>query len=272
MNRGLSTLFDRPLLRHLLRPVGSFVAVVVVGVAGFSTLGGVGIVNAAFWLLDPTSIELHFQTHDGPARLVKAYAIVVLSGLVVAGIWIGETVLSATFSGQIQQELRQMNVERTIDGLDGHVVVCGYGTFGKTVCESFDDDVVVIDQQETQYNRAIEDGYLAVAGDARREETLTAAGVERAQTVIGAIDDANINIQITITGSQINPDTHVVVRAGDEVQESIALRAGADKVIIPEVVSGQQVSTLLESEQAFPPRHRRAEYEQPDSDTPHHGG
>jgi hypothetical protein len=272
MSRALSTLVDRPLLRRLLRPVGGFIAVVVTGVAGFSTLGGVGLVNATFWLLDPTSIELHFQTHDGPARLVKAYAIVVLSGLVVAGIWIGETFLSATFGGQIQQELKHMHVERTIDGLDGHIVVCGYGTFGKTVCASLDDDVVVIDQQQTQYDRAIEDGYLAVSGDARREETLIEAGIERADTVIGAIDDANVNIQITITGSQINPETHVIVRAGDEVQESIALRAGADEVIIPEVVSGKQVSTRLESEQAFPPRHSPSEYGKPDSDAPHHRG
>ncbi|QIO24036.1 TrkA family potassium uptake protein [Haloarcula sp. JP-L23] len=243
----LGAFVDRPLLRRMLRPVGGFATVVVAGVLGFSTLGGVGVVDALFWLLDPTSIELHFQTHEGPATLVKAYAIVVLSGLVVAGLWIGETLVSATFGGTIQAELRQMQIERSIDELDDHVVVCGYGTFGKTVCAGLDDDrdMVVIERQETQYDRAIDDGYLALTGDARREEVLEAAGIDRAETVVGAIDDADTNIQITITGCQLAPGVDIVVRAGDSMHESIALRAGADEVVIPEVVSGQQVSTHL---------------------------
>ena len=84
---------DRSLLRQLSKPVLAFVGLVAAGVVGFVTLGGVGVVDALFWLLDPTSIELHFRTHDGPATLVKGYAIVVLTGLVVAGLWTGETVL-----------------------------------------------------------------------------------------------------------------------------------------------------------------------------------
>jgi len=37
----------------------------------------------------------------------------------------------------------------------------------------------------------------------------------------------------------------VVARAGDEMYESVARRAGADEVIAFEVVSGEQVTTVL---------------------------
>lgn len=50
-----------------------FALVVAAGVAGFTLLGGVGVIDALFWLLDPTSIELHFQSHDGPATLVTDF-------------------------------------------------------------------------------------------------------------------------------------------------------------------------------------------------------
>ncbi|WP_135820184.1 potassium channel family protein [Halostella litorea] len=244
--RLVEALARRTLLRRTLRPVVAFAAVVVAGVAGFSALGGVGVVDALFWLLDPTSIELHFREHDGPARPVKAYAIVVLSGLVVAGLWIGETLLSAAFGGRIREELRDMQLEGNIDALEDHVVICGYGTFGKTVAgrlREADRDVVVVERQEAQYERAIEDGVLAVSGDARRDETLVDAGVKRADTVVGAIDDSNANIQISIAASQLAPTVTLVVRAGDERDETLARRAGADEVVIPEVVSGEQVST-----------------------------
>jgi len=232
----------------MLRPVVVFVAIVVAGVAGFSTLDGIGIVDALFWLLDPTSIELHFRTHDGPATLVKGYAIVVLSGLVVASLWIGETLVSATFGGQIQEELEQMQLERNITELDDHVIVCGYGTFGQTIAARLrgaDRDVVVVEHQDAQYQRAIDDDVLAINGDARREDVLTEAGVKRADTVIGAIDDSNANIQISIAASQLAPTVTLVVRAGDQRDEALARRAGADEVVIPEVVSGEHVCTNL---------------------------
>jgi len=244
----LGGLLRRPLLRHALRPIAAFTAVVLAGVVGFTALGGVGVVDALFWLLDPTSIELHFQAHDGPATLVKGYAIVVLTGLVLSGLWTGETVLTAAFGGQMRDELRAMQLLSTIGDLDDHIVVCGYGTFGKTVARSLDDagrDVVVVETQEAQYDEAIDDGVLAVKGDARREETLGDAGIERASAVVGAIDDSNANIQIVLASSQLAPTVRLVVRVGDEIDETLARRAGADEVIIPEVVSGERVSTTL---------------------------
>ncbi|ELZ04271.1 potassium channel family protein [Natrialba aegyptia] len=238
----------RPVLRQLLRPVVAFIAVIVAGIVGFRTVDGIGIIDSLFWLIDPTSIELHFQTHEGPATLVKAYAIVVLSGLVVASLWIGETLFSAAFGGQIQEEFKHMKIEQDISALSDHVVICGYGTFGKTIAARLreaDREVVVIEQQDAQYQQAIEDGILAVNGDARREETLADSGVKRAATVVGAIDDSNANIQIAIAASQLAPTVTLVVRAGDQRDEALARRAGADEVVIPEVVSGEHVCTSL---------------------------
>jgi hypothetical protein len=248
MSNPLGEVLQRPLLRYLLRPVAAFGSVVAVGVVGFSSLGGIGIVDALFWLLDPTSIELHFQAHEGPETLVKGYAVVVLSGLVVAGLWIGETVFSAAFGGQIQTELKEMQIERTVDELHGHIIICGYGTFGKTVARSMQDaetDVVVIEQENAPFQRALDDEILAIQGDARREETLTDAGVKQASTVVGAIDDSNANIQIAMAASQIAPTVRLVVRVGDEMYEPLARRAGADEVIIPEIASAEQVTTTL---------------------------
>jgi len=240
--------FNRPLVRRIVRPVLAFTSIVLVGVGGFLALAGVGVVEALFWLLDPTSIELYVESHDAPARALRAYAIVVQSGLILSGLWIGETVLSATFGGQIGTELKQMQVARTIENCENHVIVCGYGTFGKTIARTLGDSdrsVVVIETQDAEYERALEDDVLAVQGDGRREGMLREAGVERAATVVGAIDDSNANIQIAITTGELAPDATVVVRVGDEMYESVARRAGADQVIIPEIVSGEQVTTTL---------------------------
>lgn len=240
----VSSITNRALFRQILRPVMVFLILVIVGVGGFCTLGNVGIINAVFWLLDPTSIELHFQTHEGPATLVKGYAIAVFSGMIFTGLWIGETFVSAAFSGQIQEELQQMKMEQTIDECEDHVIVCGYGTFGKTIASQLlkkNRDVVVVENQDSQFQQALDQNVLAVNGDARREEVLTDAGVKRASTVIGAIDDSKLNIQIGITASQLEPTLELIVRAGDQMDEVLAKQAGVDEVVVPEIVSGEQV-------------------------------
>ncbi|WP_394354283.1 potassium channel family protein [Halorarum salinum] len=244
-SRLVEAVVRRTLLRRLLRPLVAFVAVVAAGVAGFGALASVGAVDALFWLLDPTSIELHFREHEGPETLVKAYALIVLSGLVVAGLWTGETVFSAAFGGRIREELEHMRTEQRIEELDRHVIVCGYGTFGGTVASRLSEngrEVVVVERRTEGFERALADGLLAVEGDARRGEVLADAGVERATTVVAAIDDTSANVQIAVASSNLVPTVRLVVRAGDEMDEALARRVGADEVVVPEVVSAEHVS------------------------------
>ena len=244
----LQRLADRPVGRRVARPVVTFAAVVLVGVAGFVTLADVGLVEATFWLVDLTSVELHFQDHAGPERATKAFAVLVRAGLVLASLWFGETVLSAAFGGQIREEIRRVQTDAAIDDLEDHVVICGYGMFGRTVAETMADrgrDVVAVETDETEAGRAREDGHLVVVGDGRREDVLRSAGVERAGTLVAAIDDSNVNVQIAVVGSQLSPSVRVVVRVGDEMYEGLARRAGADEVVIPEVVSGQRIAEKL---------------------------
>jgi len=241
------TLSNRPILSRVLRPILALVFVTVVGLVGFVSLAGVGLVDATFWLLDPTSVELHFADHEGPERATKAFAIAVRVGLILASLWIGETALSAAFGGQITEELKRMQTERTIEDLTDHVIICGYGIFGRTLAARLREDgheVVVIERDQAEYERVGEDT-LAIRGDARREDVLERANVASAATIVAAIDDSNANIQIAITASQLSPELRVVVRVGDEMYESVARRAGADEVVIPEVLSGDTVSGWL---------------------------
>lgn len=232
--------FDRPLLRRALLPLGTFLAVCVAGVTGFVYLEGVSVIEATFWLLDPTSIEFH-GVDDG----TRAFAIVVFVALILSVVWMGETVLSAAFGGQIQEELKRVQTERLVADLSDHVIVCGYGIFGRTVANTLANaghDVVVIERDEHRIEGIEADGLPAIHGDARMEQPLEDAGIERAETVVAAIDDSNANVEIAVLASQLAPEAHVVVRVGNNRYSKLARRAGADEIIIPEITSGQQVS------------------------------
>lgn len=237
------SVLDRPLLKQAALPITAFVTVCAVGIAGFVYLEGVSVVEAAFWLLDPTSIELHGVGDD-----VRAFSIVVILGLILSTVWIGESVLGAVFGGRIKEELERMQSKRQIDEMSGHMVICGYGSFGRTIANTLSNagrDVVVIERDEHRFDAIEADDIPAVKGDARMESALEEAGISRAEAVVGAIDDSNANIEIAILASQLAPDVRVIVRVGNQRYSKLARRAGADNVIIPEIRSGQDVSQSI---------------------------
>jgi len=238
---------SHPLLREAVRPIAALVGTSVVGIVGFAVLAHIGPVEAVFWLVDPTSLALFFADHGGPETATKAFAIVVRLGLILSGLWIGESVLAEAYGGRVLEEVTRMQTERRIAGLSDHVVVCGYGMFGRTVAATLEErgtPVVAVESDPTVYE-TIDGETLAIQGDSRRESVLEKANVGDAAAVIAAIDDSNANIQIAITVAQHAPDVEMVVRVGDEMYERVARHAGADVVVIPEVLSGQSVSEWL---------------------------
>ncbi|PSP45957.1 potassium channel protein [Halobacteriales archaeon QH_6_66_25] len=218
MSPGLGPFAGRPLLRRALPPVVALVFVVVSTIAGFVGLTGIGVIEAAYWVISPTEVGLYFSGRAGPERAAKALAVLSRVGLVVVGFWLGQT-----------------------------VVVCGYGMFGQTVAERLEGDrrVVVVERDEDYVAAAERDGHLVVDGDARQEASLERANVGAAATVVAAIDNSNVNLQIAIVTNQLAPEAELIVRIGDRIYESTARRAGADVVVIPEVVSGDDVADHL---------------------------
>ncbi|WP_172863965.1 TrkA family potassium uptake protein [Halorubrum trapanicum] len=230
------------------RPITALLLVVASGIAGFVSLAGIGPIEAAFWLIDPASISVHYQARAGDGRQVKAFATVVFVSLVLAGGWIGETVLTAAFGGRMREGIERMQTKRAIDELDDHVIICGYGLFGRTVARRLREQgrpVVAIERDRDTFGRIDTESVFAVEGDARDESVLHEAAIRDADAVVAAIDDSNANIQIAITASGIAPDVRLVVRVGDDDYTSVARRAGADEVVIPEVLSGEDVSDSL---------------------------
>jgi voltage-gated potassium channel len=222
--------------------------VVLVGtVSGFVLLTGIGPVEAAYWIVSPASVGLYFETNTGPETATKAFTVLARGGLIVVGLWLGQTVVSALFGGQITEEFKRVQQERTIATLSDHVVICGYGMFGQRIAERLEDDraVVLVERDEDFVVRAEREGHLVVDGDARQEATLERAQVEDAATIVAAVDNSNINLQIAIVANQLAPSAELIVRIGDEVYESTARRAGADVVVIPEIMSGDDVADHL---------------------------
>ncbi len=139
-------------------------------------------------------------------------------------------------------------MERRIDSLTGHFVICGYGNTGRVLAAELakaDAPLVVIDRNEQNVEDAVADGHLAMQGDCTQDNVLLAAGLDRARAAVAALDNDAANVFVTLSARQLNPKLHIVSRADEEATVSKLERAGADRVAVPGRIAALQMSHML---------------------------
>ncbi|MFO8115853.1 MAG: NAD-binding protein [Halorubrum sp.] len=124
----------------------------------------------------------------------------------------------------------------------GETVVIGYGQVGRTAAEAIEDadlPVTVVDREDAEG--------VDVVGDATEPETLRAAGVESAQTVVLALPDDTTTEFTTLVIRDLAPNTQILARVEEAASVRKMHRAGADYVLSLATVTGRMsASTVLE--------------------------
>jgi voltage-gated potassium channel len=139
-------------------------------------------------------------------------------------------------------------MQKDIDRLQDHFIVCGIGRVGRTVCRRLSEasvPFVVIEKDQEQFNWARSRGHLVINGAATEDEVLMQAGIERARGVVCAVDSDPENIVITLSARELNPDVSIISRADNEDAVHKIQRAGASHVVSPALKGGDDIANLL---------------------------
>jgi voltage-gated potassium channel len=103
---------------------------------------------------------------------------------------------------------------------------------------------VVVDQQESSVEECVQEGYLALLGDASDDATLEEAGIRRAKGLVAAVDSDADNVFVVLSARKINPDLHIVARASSDESAAKLEIAGADRTLSPYAVGGRRLASL----------------------------
>lgn len=137
-----------------------------------------------------------------------------------------------------------------------HVVVIGYGVKGRTAAHTLIEHgvspsgVVVVTADPTAQQAATKAGMVAVVGDARRDDVLLDAAIDRADRVIIATDDDATSVLITLTVRRLAPDADVVVAVRESQNAALLKAAGAKSVIMTAEAAGRMLGLASTSEHA----------------------
>ena len=155
-----------------------------------------------------------------------------------------EGIARGVFTGALAERRRK----RTIDRLDGHYIICGYGRVGRRVAAEFRDTdaaYVVLDFNVDAIEHAREHGDLFIEGNGTNDEDLQEAGLARAKGLVASSDSDVDNLYITLSARTARPDLLIVARASDEDVAEKLRRAGADRVVQPYSTAGREMAALV---------------------------
>jgi voltage-gated potassium channel len=233
-------------LRQILRLLAAIGVTLAGGTVGFhATLPEDWLQSFYRSVVTATLAGLDTVPQNDGARIISI--VLVLCGLTIiayAGAVIVEAIAGGVFTGVLAERRR----ERTIERLNDHFIICGYGRVGRRVAEEFRAakvPYVVLDFREDATAAAKVHGDLLIEGDATEDEDLRRAGIDRAAGIVVASDDDADNLYISLSARNVRPDIQIVARASDEDAEKKLLLAGADRVVMPYTAAGRTMANLV---------------------------
>lgn len=219
------------------------VATILVGTGGYLLLG-LSPLEALYQTVTTISTVGFRELPEEPSTGFRVFTMVlILTGVGVA-LYTASVLLESVVDGRLKERLGRRRMQRTIDRLSGHVILCGWGRVGRSIQRHLTGagvDVVVV---ETNADLAEAVPGLWVCGDATDDAVMTAAGLERAASLVTAVDSDAANLFITLSARDRRDDLFIVCRVRDDANEAKLRQAGANRIVNPQEIGGGRIAAL----------------------------
>ncbi len=234
-------------VRHLKISVAILLLLVSAGTIGFMSIEHWSLLDALYMTIITLGTVGFKEVHD-LSDTGKGFTMsLIVVGVSVLGYIVG-SLAQIMFEGQIQRVIGRKKVEKKIEALRGHYIVCGFGRIGSLICREFFSHklpFVVVEKHAETLEKLEESGYLHIRGDATQDESMLKAGIKRAKGLISVVSSDADNVYITLTARGLNPELFILARSSDESSDIKLKRAGASKVISPYVIGGTRMAQSI---------------------------
>jgi voltage-gated potassium channel len=216
--------------------------IVVCGTAGYVGFG-FGVLDALFQTITTVTTVGFGELHrfSGGAEIFTI--LLILAGVGTAAYTLG-VLIETLVEGQLSDLVGRRRMEQRIKALQGHIVLCGWGRVGRAMASRVvgaGGELVIVDNAP---ERIATVPHLHVLGDATDDTVLRAAGIERARTLVTALNADADNLYVTLTARSLRPDLFIVARAAAPSAAPKLYQAGADRVVNPADIGGARMAAL----------------------------
>jgi voltage-gated potassium channel len=230
--------------KHLRNAIFVLFAIIITGTSGFMLIEGWNIPDSLYMTIITITTtgfeEVHQLSTEG-----EIFTLILLMVSFGTVIYIGGTGVQILVESKF---FRRKKMQKKIERLKNHYIVCGYGRMGTHICNDLREasvPFVVIESNEDNKKKLDELEYLYDIGDASSDDTLLRTGVKNAKGLVAVLSSDAENVFTTLSAKTLNPNIFVVARAIEDHTEPKLMKAGANRVVKPYELGGVRMAEIL---------------------------
>ena len=233
--------------RKILGILGLLFFITTSGSIGYHLIEGWSYFDALYMTVITLATVGYGETHplSTPGRIFTVFLIMGGMGFLLYSITEATAFL---VEGEMTGYLRRRKMQKTINKMSDHYILCGYGNKGKHILEELlrtKRKCIVIESNHDKIRKLLERDVLAVEGDATEDSVLRSAGIERAAGLVAALPTDKDNLFVIITARGLNPKVRLVAKVDEQEARKKFLRGGADAVVSTHFIGGLRMASEL---------------------------
>jgi len=221
-------------------------AVVTYGTLGYMIIEGWNFIDSLFMTVITLTTVGYNEIHemDKAGRIFSIVLILSGVGAMFYALSVGAKIL---LEGEIREILGRKRLNKKIESLKNHYIVCGFGRMGSIICKELMQSKApfVVIESSSELLASIDADILSLQGDATQDSILEQAGIEKAKGLISVLSSDANNLYVVLSARGLNPNLRIVARASEEGAEQKLIRAGADSVVSPYYIGGLRIAHTL---------------------------
>jgi|HubBroStandDraft_5_1064220.scaffolds.fasta_scaffold78632_2 voltage-gated potassium channel len=233
--------------RRVALGIGLVAVLTLVGSAGYMLIEHMSFLDALYMtVITITTVGYEeVKPLDTAGRL---FTIAIIFVGVGTAYYVFAAITEVVVSGQFREFVGKNTMNRKIQHLEGHVILVGYGRFGRVVADQLKDDrhtLVVIEVNPELEPELARSGLFYIIGSALDETVLEAAGILHASEIVVATASDPDNVFISLSARGRNPAIRIHARAETEAGLRHLELAGADRVISSYHFSAYRIAAAI---------------------------
>ncbi|MEZ4938280.1 MAG: potassium channel protein [Crocinitomicaceae bacterium] len=223
--------------------------VILTGTIGFSLVEGWNLVDSFYMTIITVSTVGYGEVQElsEAGKIFTSFLIITSFGTFAFAV---TSITSYLVGGEYKLYFKDYKVNKKIENLQGHTIICGYGRVGRQAAADMvyhKEKVVVIETNDdlVDQNMVEDSNFFFLRGDATVDENLEKAGIARAKALITALPKDSDNLFVVLSARTINPKLKIISRSSNMKNCSKLSSAGANNVIMPDTVGGSHMASLV---------------------------
>ncbi len=221
--------------QHFLIIAALLVFTIAAGTLGFEMIEGWSFMDALYMTVI-TIATVGYQEIRPLGEAGRVFNMILIFFGLGTTTYVAASVVRFMVEGRIRVIMGRRRLDRRIDRLRGHYIICGYGRIGRILCRTLQQKpvaLVAVEKNPDLIPAMEQDRVLFIQGEATSEDVLQRAGIERAKGLAAVLATDTDNVFLVLTARQLAPQLMIIARASREESKSKLRAAGANIVESP---------------------------------------